>query len=293
MAERDIDLLIVLPQSDPIDVLYMSGGEQGALLIPAEGDPWILLGRRGQQPRGRARGLDQPARERDAVRLDQAPYGASGGGQAAPARAGNYHASRSPASTATATRTSARMMATRPTRACAASSTRSKDARGRERRAGHAAASLREERGRDRGVPRRHRGRGGRSSGDRRGVLHREGTSRRCTALASQRCCSRPRRSVDRVVPRAAEDPAASDRRHPAGRRLRRPLRGRRDHAGLTDDDSGRGAVLRRPDPPGATGRVRLERRLVRSDAKASVPGATWRDVGPPRLPSPTAPTGR
>ncbi len=44
MAERGIDLLIVLPQSDPIDVLYLSGGEQGAVLFPVEGDPWILLG---------------------------------------------------------------------------------------------------------------------------------------------------------------------------------------------------------------------------------------------------------
>jgi len=44
MAERGIDLLIVLPQSDPIDVLYLSGGEQGAILVPRDGEPWILLG---------------------------------------------------------------------------------------------------------------------------------------------------------------------------------------------------------------------------------------------------------
>ncbi len=44
MTERDIDLLIVLPQSDPIDVLYLSGGEQGAILVPRDGEPWILLG---------------------------------------------------------------------------------------------------------------------------------------------------------------------------------------------------------------------------------------------------------
>ena len=44
MAERGIDLLIVLPQSDPIDVLYLSGGEQGAIVFAADADPWILLG---------------------------------------------------------------------------------------------------------------------------------------------------------------------------------------------------------------------------------------------------------
>ena len=44
MTERDIDLLIVLPESNPIDVLYLSGGEQGAILVPLDGDPWILLG---------------------------------------------------------------------------------------------------------------------------------------------------------------------------------------------------------------------------------------------------------
>ena len=44
MAERDVDLLIVLPESNPIDVLYLSGGEQGAILFSAVEDPWILLG---------------------------------------------------------------------------------------------------------------------------------------------------------------------------------------------------------------------------------------------------------
>jgi Xaa-Pro aminopeptidase len=44
MAERGIDLLLVSPESNPIDVLYLSGGEQGAVLFPAEGEPWILLG---------------------------------------------------------------------------------------------------------------------------------------------------------------------------------------------------------------------------------------------------------
>ena len=44
MAERGVDLLIVLPQSDPTDVLYLSGGEQGAIVFPIDADPWILLG---------------------------------------------------------------------------------------------------------------------------------------------------------------------------------------------------------------------------------------------------------
>ena len=44
MTERGIDLLLVLPESNPIDVLYLSGGEQGAVLFPVDGDPWILLG---------------------------------------------------------------------------------------------------------------------------------------------------------------------------------------------------------------------------------------------------------
>src|SRR6476659_8948202 len=44
MAERGIDLLLVSPESNPIDVLYLSGGEQGDVVFRAEGGPWILLG---------------------------------------------------------------------------------------------------------------------------------------------------------------------------------------------------------------------------------------------------------
>ncbi len=43
MAERGIDLLIVLPESDTTDVRYLAQ-EVGAVLFPVEGDPWIVIG---------------------------------------------------------------------------------------------------------------------------------------------------------------------------------------------------------------------------------------------------------
>ena len=43
MSEHNLDLLIVLPEFSPIDARYLAR-ENGAVLFPLDGDPWILLG---------------------------------------------------------------------------------------------------------------------------------------------------------------------------------------------------------------------------------------------------------
>ncbi|WP_286274922.1 M24 family metallopeptidase [Mycobacterium antarcticum] len=43
MAEQGIDLLVVLPESNADDVLYVAQ-EMGAVLFPLDGDPWIVIG---------------------------------------------------------------------------------------------------------------------------------------------------------------------------------------------------------------------------------------------------------
>lgn len=48
MCSRGIDLLIVLPESNPTDVLYLAN-ELGAVLFPLEDEPLILLGGEGSE----------------------------------------------------------------------------------------------------------------------------------------------------------------------------------------------------------------------------------------------------
>jgi hypothetical protein len=115
MTERDIDLLIVLPESNPIDVLYLSGGEQGAILVPLDGDPWILLGGEDSNLAVEREGWISQRESATPFGSTKVPYGS----------AGRHHVSRSLASTATSIRTCDRPMATPSTPVCAASSTRS------------------------------------------------------------------------------------------------------------------------------------------------------------------------
>ena len=125
MTERDIDLLIVLPESNPIDVLYLSGGEQGAILVPLDGDPWILLGGEDSNLAVEREGWISQRESATPFGSTKVPLWRGGRGQAAAARLDDATRRRSPASTATSTRTCDQLTATPSTRVCAASSTRS------------------------------------------------------------------------------------------------------------------------------------------------------------------------
>ncbi len=73
MAERGIDLLIVLPQSDPIDVLYLSGGEQGAVLFPSMKIPGSCSAARTATWRSTARAGSPNARARRPTARPRSP----------------------------------------------------------------------------------------------------------------------------------------------------------------------------------------------------------------------------
>ena len=155
MAERDVDLLIVLPESNPIDVLYLSGGEQGASPLPA---PSRIRGscsavRTATWPSS-AQAWIGSARKRDALRLDQSALWRSGGRQAATARMeaarGSHRRSPRPACTRTCDRLTV-TRSTRPARRIIDGLDGCEIVNGA---AGHVVCPLCEERSRDRRVPR-------------------------------------------------------------------------------------------------------------------------------------------